>query len=209
MTNYQYTVASLPAISQDWKFGGKTAEQIIDEIKTTCDEKDTALIDFVVSGFSVDNLNPDFYREAIDGGNEFLREYYSFDLGMRNAKVAYLNKALGRPADKDVLDPGTENICPPPATEGVFEMTDILARERAIDDMYWNELNRLCELHYFDMNVILAFILKLHIVDRWNVLDEATGRELFRKLVNEVRGTFQGIKFDTSSVGRENTRRLI
>ncbi len=207
MTNYQYTVASLPAISQDWKFGGKTAGQIINEIRTTCDKADNALIDFVVSGFEVENLTPEFYREAIDGGNAFLREYYSFDLGMRNAKVTYLNKALGRPVEKDILDPGTENVCPPPATDGVYETSDILARERAVDDMYWTELNRLCELHYFDMNVILAFILKLHIVDRWNVLDEETGRELFRKLVDEVRGTFEGVKFDSSPAGKE--RRLI
>ncbi|MCD8208325.1 MAG: DUF2764 domain-containing protein [Bacteroidales bacterium] len=207
MTNYHYTVASLPAISQDWKFGGKTFDQIINEIKTTCDKDDIALIDFVLSGFNEDNLTPEFYREAIDGGNGFLREYYSFDLGMRNAKVTYLNKALGRPIDKDILDPETENVCPPPATDGVFETNDILARERAVDDMYWTELNKLIELHYFDMSVVLSFILKLHIIDRWNVLDETTGRELFRKLVDEVRGTFQGVKFDASPAGKE--RRLL
>ena len=45
---------------------------------------------------------------------------------------------------------------------------------------------------YFDINVILGFLCKLHIVSRWAMLDEQTGREMFRKLVDEVRGTFRG-----------------
>ncbi len=195
-SNYYYIVASLPAISHDTKFGGKTASQIIEEIRTVCDEKDNALIDRVVGGFDDKNLTPEFYRGALDGDNEFLRDYYAFDLAVRNAKVRYLNKALGRPADKDILDPGTENTGEAPKLGSVFEGHDILARERAIDDLYWDKLNSLCELHDFDMNVVLAFILKLHIVDRWHVLDEETGREMFRRLVDEVRGTFKGVKYD-------------
>ena len=49
--------------------------------------------------------------------------------------------------------------------------------------------------HYFDLTVILGFIVKLKIIDRWMKLDEATGREMFRELVDEVRGTFAGVKY--------------
>ncbi len=197
-SNYYYIVASLPAISHDAKFGGKTAGQIIEEIKTVCEPEDTALIDSVLAGFDDKSLTPEFYRERLDGPNQFLHDYYAFDLAVRNAKVRYLNKALGRPADRDVLDPGTENVGEAPKLGGIFEGHDILARERAIDDLYWEKLNQLCELHDFDMNVVLAFILKLHIVDRWHVLDEETGREMFRRLVNEVRGTFKGVKYNAN-----------
>ena len=36
---------------------------------------------------------------------------------------------------------------------------------------------------------ILGFTAKLKIIDRWNKLDPETGRELFRKLVDEIRKT--------------------
>ncbi len=49
------------------------------------------------------------------------------------------------------------------------------------------------------MNVILSFILKLHIIDRWHILDEQTGREMFRKLVDEVRGTFKGVEYNPTA----------
>ncbi|MDE5955282.1 MAG: DUF2764 domain-containing protein, partial [Bacteroidales bacterium] len=73
---------------------------------------------------------------------------------------------------------------------------DIIAREKAIDDLYWEKLDELSLMHYFDMNVIMAFILKLHIIDRWHILDENTGREMFKKLVDEVRSTFKGVEYE-------------
>ena len=42
---------------------------------------------------------------------------------------------------------------------------------------------------------MLAYVAKLHIVNRWLALDQEKGRELFRQLVSEVRGTFKGVKY--------------
>ena len=44
--------------------------------------------------------------------------------------------------------------------------------------------------------VALGYVAKLKIVDRWLSLDEETGRELFRRLVSEVKGTFRGVHYD-------------
>ena len=80
--------------------------------------------------------------------------------------------------------------------EGILSGSDILVRERAIDDLMWDKISEITVFNYFDINAILAFIAKLHIVARWYKLDEASGREMFRKLVNEVRGTFKGVEYD-------------
>lgn len=45
------------------------------------------------------------------------------------------------------------------------------------------------------MDVILGFLAKAMIVERWNSLDRKKGAELFRRYVDEVRGTFKGIDF--------------
>ena len=53
----------------------------------------------------------------------------------------------------------------------------------------WAKADELVQMHIFDVDIILAFIAKLKIADRWNKLDPESGREMFRRLVQEIRNT--------------------
>ena len=206
MNNYEYIIASLPDITTGWKFGEKGPHDYIEEIILSCTEKDRKLIEFLMSGYLDENLNPEFYLKALTHKDKFIREYFRFDLNVRNAKVKYLNKALGRPADKDVLSfpEGTpeqvmefisEEFEEAAALDNVLGAGDILSRERGLDDLMWAKIDNLTLFNYFDIDVILGFIAKLNIVARWFKLDEQTGREMFKRLVDEVRGTFKGVEY--------------
>ena len=207
MNNYEYIVASLPDITTGWKFGEKTPEDYIEEIVSLCSDKDRETITFLMDGYCDDKLNAEFYSAALQHRNAFIRDYFLFDLNVRNAKVKYLNKALGRDADRDVLTFG-EDAAPKvleatekefeeaAALEAVFAQSDILSRERGIDDLMWEKISLLTTFNYFDINAILGFITKLNIVARWFRLDEQTGREMFKKLVDEIRGTFKGVEYN-------------
>ena len=206
MNNYEYIIASLPDITTGWKFGEKVPHDYIEEITSACTEKDRKLIEFLMSGHLDENLNTEFYLKALTHKDRFIREYFRFDLNVRNAKVKYLNKALGRPADKDVLSfpEGTpeqvlefisEEFEEAAALDNVLGAGDILSRERGLDDLMWAKIDNLTLFNYFDIDVILGFIAKLNIVARWFKLDEQTGREMFKRLVDEVRGTFKGVEY--------------
>lgn len=206
MNNYEYIIASLPDITTGWKFGEKGPHDYIEEVISSCTEKDRKLIEFLMSGYLDENLNPEFYLKALTHKDKFIREYFRFDLNVRNAKVKYLNKALGRPADKDVLSfpEGTpeqvmefisEEFEEAAALDNVLGAGDILSRERGLDDLMWAKIDNLTLFNYFDIDVILGFIAKLNIVARWFKLDEQTGREMFKRLVDEVRGTFKGVEY--------------
>ena len=207
MNNYEYIVASLPDITTGWKFGEKTPEDYIEEIVSLCSNKDRETITFLMDGYCDEKLNAEFYCEALQHKNAFIREFFLFDLNVRNAKVKYLNKALGREAARDVLTFG-EDAAPKvleatekefeeaAALEAVFAQADILSRERGIDDLMWDKISNLTTFNYFDINAILGFITKLNIVARWFRLDEQTGREMFKQLVDEVRGTFKGVEYN-------------
>ena len=207
MNNYEYIVASLPDITTGWKFGEKTPEDYIEEIVSLCSNKDRETITFLMDGYCDEKLNAEFYCEALQHKNAFIREFFLFDLNVRNAKVKYLNKALGREADRDVLTFG-EDAAPKvleatekefeeaAALEAVFAQADILSRERGIDDLMWDKISNLTTFNYFDINAILGFITKLNIVARWFRLDEQTGREMFKQRVDEVRGTFKGVEYN-------------
>ena len=207
MNNYEYIIASLPDITTGWKFGEKTPEDYIEEIVSLCSEKDRETIAFLMDGCNDEKLDAAFYSAALAHNDAFIREFFRFDLNVRNAKVKYLNKALGRPADKDVLTFGEDTdpkILEAAASEfeeaadmeTVLAQTDILTRERGIDDLMWDKINTLTTFNYFDIDAILGFITKMNIVARWFRLDEQTGREMFQKLVNEVRGTFKGVEYN-------------
>ena len=60
----------------------------------------------------------------------------------------------------------------------------------------WARIEEMTISDYFDLEAVLGFLARLHIVERWYRLDDKTGREMFRRLVDEVRGTFKGVRFD-------------
>ena len=207
MKNYEYIIASLPDITTGYKFGDKGPQDYIDEIVSLCSEKDKALIDLLLSGSLEENLNADFYAKVLTHADKFISGYFRFDLNVRNAKVKYLNKALGRPSDKDVLvfsEDAPQVVLDAAASEfeeaadldTILNAGDILSRERGIDDLTWEKIDNLTTFNYFDIDAILGFIAKLNIVARWYKLDEQTGREMFKKLVDEVRGTFKGVEYN-------------
>ncbi|MCR5409332.1 MAG: DUF2764 domain-containing protein [Bacteroidales bacterium] len=213
MSNFEYIISSLPWLTADYKYaGGQGFSDVIAEIKDNLGEKDSAVLDFLLKGFQPESLDQDFYTEALAHPCKYIREYFRFDLNLRNAKVRYLNRQLKRDPETDVLtgeasaeneskadidgllfSPGEFEEAAP--VEAVLEGTDLIAREKGLDDIVWKKADTLSTFHYFDITAVLAYVTKLHIADRWLILDEEQGRELFRKLVQEVRGTYKGVKY--------------
>lgn len=197
MDNYEYIIASLPVLQQDDRDAkGIDVEGIHAMILEQLDGKDRTSFELLLSGFDSEKLDAGFYRSALSSQNSFIREYFRYDLGVRNTKVEFLNKALGRPEGLDVMSLRDEDdLSPEDEFEGsdevmkVLMQQDILSREKGLDDLMWSKCEELTLMHVFDMDVILGFTARLQIIDRWLKLDPETGRELFRKLVNEIRNS--------------------
>lgn len=197
MSNFEYIIASLPYLTPGYHYAeGKGFQDVLGEIRRDLSARDNATLDFLLKGFDADSLDAPFYEEALHGGNRFLREYFRFDLNLRNAKVRYLNRQLARDAEQDVLEIDGGEFEEASKVDAVLQGTDLIAREKGLDDLTWAKVDALSTFHYFDLTAVLAYVTKLHIADRWLALDEARGRELFRKLVDEVRGTFKGVQFN-------------
>ena len=211
MSNFEYIISSLPYLTMDFKYPGQAGfNSVISDIKRDLDERDQGLVDFLIRGFSEKDLNADFYAEALKCRNRFLREYFRFDLNLRNAKVRYLNNQLGRDPDQDVMtgeDPEAEDVDidgfrfnggefeEALKVDGILAGTDLVEREKGLDDILWDKIDSLAIFHYFDIEAVLAYIAKLRIVTRWLNLDEEVGRDVFRRLLKDVRGTYKGVKY--------------
>ena len=208
MNNYVYIIAGLPDFTPDWRQGEKSLDEYLDQVRELLSARDNEVVDVIIRGFDKDQIGLNFYKEALEYRLGFIREFFLFDLNVRNQKVRYLNHALGRNPEKDVLsmrNPDAEETGLEPEDpefkeaarmQSILEGNDILSRERGIDDLYWEKIDELTLFDYLNLDKILGVIAKVMIIRRWIILDEETGRAMFKRLVDEVRGTFKGVEYN-------------
>lgn len=197
MNNYEYIIATLPVPEPDSERIDTGA--ILDFIRSQCSEKDIVLMDCIQDAFNPEKLDYGFYCKALASPNPFLREFLRYDLLLRDTKTEFLNTVLGRPESQDIVplpgcadefeSPSFPDFDEKPEVLAVLEQDDILSRERGLDRLLWEKAEDLVRLHILDMDVILSVVARLLITERWNRLDPATGREMFRNLVQEIRNT--------------------
>ena len=148
-----------------------------------------------------------FYDSVKKTGHSFITKWYGFDRDFRNIQVAFASQKMQLSVTGSVIGEGVviEGLCSKNIIEAmknmekdwitkliqVLDYTDILVREREFDLIRWNWLDEENIYHYFDIDVIYAFLLKALWVHRWLKLDQDTGMELFRKMLKDTRGTYQ------------------
>lgn len=185
MDNYPYIIASLPDLALDFEKHDFDYPFIRENIFFSLSQEDRRLVEWLEQGFVEENLNEDFYRQCRRCGNRFIREFFTFDWHLRTEKVAYLER---RESGEDFEEKE--------ALHKAFVTPDILKREQAIGSVVWNKIEELVVMDVFNINVILAFLAKAHIITRWNRLDRATGRKLFDDFVKEIDETYNKNKID-------------
>ena len=189
MDNYVYIVASLPELTSGFESSGfdyaATKETIVEQLS----ENDQALVELMEQGFDEATLGADFYAKAAESKNRFIREYFDFDGRLRNMKVNYLAKRLGKQGDAFLVEMPEADFEEEHKIQEILEDADFVKREQRMDELKWEKASDIARMDYFNMNAILAFLVKAKTVQRWAELDPAKGEEMFRKLVQEIRGT--------------------
>ena len=198
MDNYEYIVASLPVLRpEDSRSDNVNAEALIAEIREQLSGRDQTVLDQLLAGYDDEQLTEDFYRQILRHKNRFLREWFRFDLDLRNATVGYLNHQLHRAPDHDKIlleEREVEEFPELEAAERILRGEDILQRERGLDELRWHKVDEITLLDYFDLETLLGYVAKLKIIDRWLQLDPDSGRALFRRMVEEIRTTYDNKK---------------
>jgi hypothetical protein len=148
-----------------------------------------------------------FYQEVLKEQNEFLRNWFRFDLNTRNIltaltarkhKVDYENQIIGTDEISETIkksharDFGLSNeIDYLEVLVDASRNDDIQEREKSIDQLKWDYLEDVTFFHYFTIEKILAYIIKLGLVERWLAIDKDYGREMFEKLLNELQTSYK------------------
>jgi len=143
-----------------------------------------------------------YYAAAERSSNRFLREWSRFDRRLRDIAAAYTARRKGMDVagvlvgDDGITDKLKNDYTPDFGLKGTFDKVDelisildsddMLAKERRIDELRWDEVDDLTVFDYFDIDFILGYLVKVSIVCRWMVLDKDAGRRMLGRLIEQL-----------------------
>ena len=149
----------------------------------------------------------EFYEYIKSSENRFLKEWYSFLQVFNNLLTAINSRKSGVDSTPQMVGEGelVETITRSQAADfglkreidfldpllQITEQTDIIDRERRLDMLKWDMVDDITTFDYFNINKILAFLVKATIVYRWSKLDSTIGAQMFEKLVADIRKTYE------------------
>ncbi len=160
-----------------------------------------------------DQLSSLFYFEMFNHPNEFVRDWFAFDLNLRNVMVGLNCRSMEGKADLEVFSPEHRIVtrndvaqiviksnAPDFSLSQSFPWIEQLVAldetgpedlEKTVDSIRWDMLDELTVFSYFGIEALLAFCVKLRIVDRWFKLNPKDGKAKLDRLVNELVSGFQ------------------
>lgn len=144
-----------------------------------------------------------YYQYAMSCKNQFISEWFEFNLNVNNILSAYT-------ARKYKLDVASIIVGNTPACEQlrtsnardfglgdtidyidqvqrISETEELVERERKIDTLKWKWLEEHSFFYYFTIERIFVFLMFLDMTERWISLDKQKGYELFRQMIENLK----------------------
>ena len=135
MDNYVYIVAGLPELTSAYEGGGFDYQALRESIVELLSEKDRQLVELLEDGFDENTLNADFYAKSFASKNRFIREYFDFDGRLRNIKVQYLAKRLGKKGEDYLVEMPEADFDEEKPIHDILEDVDFVEREQRMDEL--------------------------------------------------------------------------
>ena len=161
-----------------------------------------------------DQLTWLLYNELTTHQNAFLSTWFTFDLNLRNL-LAGLNcrklteekqdasgdfsvtkSIIGSNEFADLIrksrTPDFSLSLDYPWVEKVLSLSseNLVEFEKSIDTLRWDTLNEMTTFTYFQIETILAFCIKLNIVERWQRLKPEVGEEKLKRLLSDLESSY-------------------
>ena len=143
-----------------------------------------------------------YYQATQTLGNAFLRDWMEFELKLKNLIVA-INGRKHNFLYTDALIPGgeftiqlvsgnkktdfglTDDELPVKDVIKMMDDPNLLVKEKYLDNLRWQWLDEHTFFHYFTIEKLLAYYVKLGILSRWHKLDSRWGRERLHKMLKD------------------------
>ncbi len=168
---YVYLISSLPMLH----FGARppfSLERFLEICQDKISEEDIHLIKLTQEAF------------LYTGNQPTLKQWCAFDNALRNELVKI--RAGSKHLDPLKYIRGQDYIEPyiSRAAMNARRSPSILEAERLLDQERWHRLDELALGHYFDLDFIICYALKLLMLERWERINTADKPKLLNEVLN-------------------------
>lgn len=152
-----------------------------------------------------------YYESALKTKNLFLKNWLRFELNMKNILTAFNCQKYGFDTAEQLIVTEKENPVAVlllnkrlkadyfedllPFHEEIFKIAEAKSeaadKEKALDQLKWRYLDEHTFFHYFTIEKVLAYTIKLMLAERWMKLDKTTGNELLNKLIDDIKNSYE------------------
>jgi len=147
-------------------------------------------------------LTEKYYHYLLQTKNKFLHDWVEFDLQIKNILTAYYCRKYEINPEGELVGENfiTQQLITSNAKDfgishevdylerilQIAEIDNLAEREKQIDLLKWEYIDEHTFFHYFTIEKIIGYMIKLMMVYRWASLDPETGRELFNSLIESM-----------------------
>ncbi len=148
-----------------------------------------------------------YYEYAMSCKNKFISAWFEFNLNLNNILAAFAARKYKQDISNVIV--GHTEVCEQLRTSNardfglsekldyfesllhIAEIEDLVEREKKIDQLKWNWLEKESFFHYFTIERVFVFLLQLEMIERWISLDKEKGNELFRQMIEKLKSEVQ------------------
>lgn len=149
------------------------------------------------------DLSALYYAYGMQSKNKFISSWFEFNLTLNNVFAALIARKYKVDIAQNVV--GETEVTEALRTSGardfgltgeveyfdqlvkISEIDELLEREKKTDQLKWNWIEDQTFFHYFSIERIFAFLLKIEMIERWLSLDKERGSVLFREIIDSLK----------------------
>lgn len=150
-----------------------------------------------------DQLNSLYYEYAGNSSNRFVSDWFKLNLNLNNMLTAIICRKYNREVGNAII--GNSEISETIRQSGqrdmgltgmvdyldtilrISEENNLYERERKLDQFRWNWLEEYSFFHYFTIERIFAYLIKLDILERWVSMTPENGRAIFKEMIDSLK----------------------
>lgn len=157
--------------------------------------------------FAEDQMLLEYYRYATNCPDMMISKWYKMNFDITNILTALLARRYGWNVSKYIL--GNNEVTEMILTNNtkdfnlvneydyvvelmkIVDVEDPVEKEKRIDAFKWNWLDEQTFFEPFDLDAVFAYLCKLEMLNRWEMLDPEKGKETFRSIIENLRSEAQ------------------
>lgn len=148
-----------------------------------------------------------YYTEGLSSANAFIKEWFEFEMNVSNIIAAFNCRKYDLEVDENIIGENEVAVNIKTSTSKDFgisqqltyfdelvrisEEENLTEKEKKLDQLKWEFISDHTFFHYFSVEKLFGYLVKLEIVNRWIDLNKENGEKVFREVLDKLENSYQ------------------